>query len=372
MDTHARLPMLLTVNAGASSIRLDLFSLVNGEIERRARRKLDAGSDPAVARDFLEENDVLGVDAVIHRVVHGGPRLDAFSIVDRDVEHAIERAAPLAPMHNTVSLEWLRALRAALPEAKTFAAFDTGFYRHLPQVASLYAIPRDLSKKYDIRRYGFHGLAHDWMHRRFAALRPDRDRGGKLISLQLGAGCSITATERGEARDTSMGFTPLEGLVMATRAGDIDAGLVAFIEQAERLTPAATERLLNAASGLAGLSGTSGEMRELLASNLPAARLAIDVYCYRARKYIGAYLAVLRGADGIVFGGGTGENAESVRAQILTGLEWAGITIDPERNARANGRELRISGDGSVVEVYVVPVDEAAIMAGHAAEAMRR
>lgn len=371
MDTGAKEQALLAVNVGSSSIRLDLFVLGQAGIQRRASHRLDEGA-PEDARAFVEANGFPQIDFVVHRVVHGGPELPAFVQVDGEVERAIAESARLAPLHNPVALEWLRALRGAYPRALIFAAFDTGFYHDLPAVAATYAIPRALSARRGIRRYGFHGLAHAWMWQRWAEQRSDRALHGRLISLQLGAGCSITATQRGRPRDTSMGFTPLEGLVMATRCGDIDPGLVAYIANAEGLSGAEVEHLLNRESGLAGVSGVSGDMPALLASNVPAARLAVDLYCYRARKYIGAYLAVLGGADAITFGGGTGEHVAGVRAEILTGLEWAGVALDPERNAAADGREARISGDGSAIEVWVIPVDEALIMAKQVSAAITR
>ncbi|MBT9613627.1 MAG: acetate/propionate family kinase, partial [Burkholderiales bacterium] len=211
-----------------------------------------------------------------------------------------------------------------------------------------------------------HGLAHQAMCRRWQALRPDIAGGGRVISFQLGAGCSITASERGIACDTSMGFSPLEGLVMATRSGDVDPGLVTYLQQAEGLSAEQVAQLLNHQSGLLGVSGLSGDMRKLLATDDPHARLAVALYCYRARKYLGAYLAVLGGADAILFGGGVGENAAAVRAAILDGFEWAGMRIDAAANLAATGREGCISAADSRVQAWVVPVDEAQILAQEA------
>jgi acetate kinase len=205
------------------------------------------------------------------------------------------------------------------------------------------------------------------MWRRWRQLRPGIADGGRVISIQLGAGCSITATRCGDAVDTSMGFTPLEGLVMATRSGDVDPGLLTFLQRAEGLKPEQLERLLNDESGLLGLSGESADMKCLLDSRQPDASLAVDVYCYRVRKYIGAYVAVLGGADAILFGGGVGEHAPAPRSKILSGLEVLGISLDASANRAAIGTEARISGDGSKVEVWVVPVEEAKILACAAA-----
>jgi acetate kinase len=277
------------------------------------------------------------------------------------VEAEIERLAPLAPLHNPLALAWIRACREQLgAELPQVAVFDTGFYARLPEVARTYALPYTLMRKLIVRRYGFHGLAHEAMWRRWRALR-SADK--CVISLQLGAGCSITAVCNGAPVDTSMGFSPLEGLVMATRAGDVDPGLLLYLQRAEGMTPERLEKLLNEESGLLGVSGASSDMRALLTSSDPQARLAVDLYCYRARKYIGAYLATLGGADAILFGGGVGEHAPAVRAKILDSMQWAGIVLDAARNDAAIGTEARISDLNSKVEVWVVPVDEAVILA---------
>jgi acetate kinase len=225
-----------------------------------------------------------------------------------------------------------------------------------------------------VRRFGFHGLAHDSMLRRVQHLRPDLDRGGRIISIQLGAGCSIAAIDRGLPQDTSMGFSPLEGLVMSTRSGDIDAGLVTFLERTAGFAPERLERVLNKESGLLGLSGLSGDMRMLLASKSRDAEFAIELYCYRIRKYIGAYIAVLGGIDVIVFGGGVGEHSPEVRERVLAGMEWCGVTIDHDRNDAARGTEeidARISISRGSVDVWVVAVDEGAVLAREAAAVLQ-
>ena len=238
------------------------------------------------------------------------------------------------------------------------ASFDTAFHASMPARAASYALPRELAEKHSIRRYGFHGLAHRYMAERYAEI----NGAGRLITLQLGAGCSAAAVADGRSRDTSMGLTPLEGLVMATRSGDVDPALPAFLEEHEGIAPGDAERILNRDSGLLGVSGRSGDMRELLDADDERAELAIDLFCYRARKYIGAYLAVLGGADGVVFGGGVGENSPRVRARICEGMGWCGIELDEDQNNRAVGEELRIDAGGRV-EVWVMLVDEAEVMA---------
>lgn len=358
---------ILTVNTGSSSIRLAAFRRCEDGLTlvAAAHYGCHTGEAQAILGGFLAGNSLAAVEVMAHRVVHGGGRFAASCLLDAAVEGEIERLAVLAPLHNPVALAWIRAGRALLGAAvPQVAVFDTAFYTDLPAVARTYAIPAGLAEKHGLRRYGFHGLAHQGMVRRWCQLQPVGAR--QVISLQLGAGCSITASVDGVALDTSMGFSPLEGLMMATRPGDIDAGLLLHLQQTEGLTPLRLERLLNHESGLLGVSGESADMRALLASTAPAARLAVAMYCYRARKYVGAYLAVLGGADAILFGGGVGEHAATVREKILTGMEWCGIALDSEKNRAAVGAEARISHQNSATEVWVIPVDEATILAQEA------
>lgn len=358
---------ILTVNAGSSSVRLALFERrADGKLVAIAHEHLDATPEPSarLLADFLAASEA---DAVAHRVVHGGEQLVRSVLVDASVRAEIRRLAPLAPLHNPMALAWMRASDELLgPAVPQVAVFDTAFFADLPEVARTYALPRALAAKHGIKRFGFHGLAHQAMWRRWRRLRPDVPEGGRVISLQLGAGSSITAIRDGQPLDTSMGFSPLEGLVMATRSGDLDPMLVTYLERHESLAPAAMERLLDAESGLLGVSGMSGDMRVLLASREPAARLAVDLYCYRARKYLGAYLAVLGGADAVLFGGGIGERAPLVRERILNGMGWAGIALDPARNEIAAGAETQLSRDDSPTAVWVIPVNEATVLADEA------
>jgi acetate kinase len=355
---------LLTVNAGSSSLRLSAYAASGARARALCSRHFSGSSAGDGALEaFLKEEALSDIEAVAHRVVHGGPRLAAPCRIDAAVEAEIRRLAPLAPLHNPAALKWIERCRLVLGAATPqVAVFDTGFYAGLPAVAATYALPQEIARRHDVRRYGFHGLAHEAMWRRWRSLRP-RPGAAAAISLQLGAGCSITAVRDGAAVDTSMGYSPLEGLVMATRAGDVDPGLLLYLQRAERLSPDEMERVLNERSGLLGLSGTTGDMRRLGADPSRAARLAVDVYCYRARKYVGAYLAALGGADAILFGGGVGEHAPAVRRGILAGLQRLGIELDEEANRAAAGREGRISAPGSAIEAWVVPVDEAALLA---------
>ncbi|HUX31626.1 MAG TPA: acetate/propionate family kinase [Thiobacillus sp.] len=363
---------LLTVNAGSSSIRLAAYAS-----ERRLLATHHSDAAPAraqtVLREFIKQHGLDDIAVVAHRVVHGGNTLVRSCVIDAAVEREIERLSVLAPLHNPPALAWLRACRALLgARVPQVAVFDTAFYAHLPEVAATYALPRALNARLGLRRFGFHGLAHEAMWRRWCALRPDIADRGCVISLQLGAGCSITAVRDGRAVDTSMGFSPLEGLVMATRSGDVDAGLLLYLQSVEGMSPEQLGRLLNEASGLLGLSGISGDMRTLLESSDPAARLAVEAYAYRARKYIGAYLAALGGADAIVFGGGVGEHAPTVRAAALKNMEWAGVRLDAAANETTVAKAGRISRPGSKIEVWVLPVDEQQILAQEALAVISR
>lgn len=362
----------MTINAGSSSVRLAAFHCIGREHwQRLAQQRQEKSGEPAeILHRFMQQHALESMNAVAHRIVHGGEHLRQSRLLDAGVEAEIESCSVLAPLHNPVALRWVSAARRLLPAAEQVAVFDTAYYAELPDVARHYALPSELTQRWHLQRYGFHGLAHAAMNHRWRGLRGTA--GGRVISLQLGAGCSITASIDGVARDTSMGFSPLEGLVMASRGGDIDPGLITYLQRQEGLSVQSLERLLNEDCGLRGLSGISGDMRELLASGDSKARLAVDLYCYRARKYIGAYLAVLGGVDAVLFGGGVGENQPEVRARILSGMEWAGIWLDAQANAEVRGIEQRISTPDSRAQIWVIPVDEARLLAEKARTVMTR
>jgi acetate kinase len=262
-----------------------------------------------------------------------------------------------------VAIRWIDAARSVCGAGVTHvAAFDTAFFAALPRAAAEYALPPDLGVELGIRRYGFHGLAHEAMWRRWCELEPKLQWGGKLITLQLGGGCSMAAIDEGRPRDTSMGFSPLEGLVMATRSGDVDAAVVPYLERRLGVSGDRVLEILNERAGLAGVAGSTADPQALLDAGSERSSLAIELYCYRARKYLGAYLAVLAGCDGVAFGGGVGEHVPEVRARILSGLEWAGIELDRAANEATRGSESRISTPRSRVTVRVIPVDEELLM----------
>lgn len=366
---------VLTMNVGSSSLRLDAFGFDDAGSHRLAMLHRPEATEEytPILRNFVQTNGLGNIAVVAHRIVHGGSDFNASCLLHAKVEAAIERLAPLAPLHNPSALSAVRACRKVLGEqVPQVAVFDTAFYAVLPEVAATYALPCGLSRRYGLRRFGFHGIAHQAMWRRWRSLHPDlMDGGGRVISLQLGAGCSVTAVEGGFPKDTSMGFSPLEGLVMATRSGDVDASVLTYLQREAGLDGAALDRMLNRESGLLGVSGESGDMRQLLASDDADARLAIDLYCYRARKYIGAYVAALGGVDGILFGGGVGEQCPSIRADILSGLECLGIGLDDQANAAAAGKEALISAPQSATQVWVLPIDEASLLAREAMDVVR-
>ncbi len=321
--------------------------------------KLSGGEDHSI--------ELLQVDAVGHRVVHGGERFSATTLIDEAVEKEIEGLSELAPLHNPACLAGIRGARAILgKKVPMVAVFDTAFHQTMPVVAKTYALPYELVSRHRIHRYGFHGIAHASLADGWAAFAGKPLSDTRIITLQLGNGCSVTAIAGGKSVETSMGFTPLEGLVMGTRSGDLDPSVVTFLAHKEKVDASEVERWLNEESGLLGLSGRTNDMRELLRTATEEqderARLAIELFCYRAKKYIGAYLAVLGGADAIVFGGGIGEASPDVRAMICEGMEWCGLRLDSGRNRAAMGLQpgqvTHISEDGYPLKVYVVPADE--------------
>lgn len=308
-----------------------------------------------------------GIDAVGHRVVHGADRFVESTLITEEVEAGIDALSELAPLHNPACLAGIRGTREVLgSKLPMVAVFDTAFHKTMPAIAKQYAIPRELADRHRISRYGFHGIAHASLAHGYAATTGTPLERARLITLQLGNGCSVAAIAQGRSVETSMGFTPLEGLVMGTRSGDVDASIISYLCEREKAEPAEVERWLNERSGLLGLSGRSSDMRELLRAaeqeQDQRVMFAIDLFCYRVRKYLGAYLAVLGGADAIVFGGGIGENAPEIRDRICRNMGWCGLRLDPDRNRAsvglAPGQAARISVEESRPSAYVVAADE--------------
>jgi acetate kinase len=358
---------VLVLNAGSSSLKYRVVdpatghASISGTIERIGQG--DVPDHETAVRSALEQvshSDTEPFAAVGHRVVHGGSLFDRATLVDDDVEAAIDELSALAPLHNPANLSGIRAARTVLPGVPHVAVFDTAFHRTIPEAASTYAIDAQLADRHGIRRYGFHGTSHRFVSRAAAEFlgRPLADT--RLIVLHIGNGASACAIEGGRSIETSMGMTPLEGLVMGTRSGDIDPAVLFHLHRHAGLEFDELENLLNRGSGLLGLTGF-GDMRDVQAAELDGderAALALEVYRHRIRRYVGAYMAELGGLDAIIFTAGVGENDSLLRRRSLAGLQHLGIEIDPDRNELASRHARRISSAESSVAVLVIPTDE--------------
>ncbi len=317
----------------------------------------------------LSEIGGLGdIHAVGHRVVHGGELFTQSEVITDKVLNGIRECVDLAPLHNPNNIKGIEAVRQVLGDkVPQVAVFDTAFHQSMPEHAFLYALPYNLYRTHQIRRYGFHGTSYRYVAYRYRMLRNLTREQTHIIAFHLGNGCSAAAIRAGRSVDTSMGMTPLEGLVMGTRSGDLDPAIVDLLVAKEGLSSHEVDMLLNKQSGLLGISGLSNDMRELQEEMEKTgdrrAGLAIEVFCYRARKYIGAYLAAMGGADAVVFTGGIGENAPGIRARICAGMSWAGLTLNDEKNRQAAGVEEQISTDDSKLAAFVIPTDEELLIA---------
>lgn len=398
--------LILVLNVGSSSLKFQLIATDGQAIEAATDRRLAGGQveriggeaivqleasgrerstttaqlrDHAAATEYLirwlaspESGPVISsigaIEAVGHRVVHGGERFTRSTLVDAAVLRQIEALIDLAPLHNPHNLRGITAARRVLGEAvPQVAVFDTAFHHSLSETAYLYGLPYQTYRRYGIRRYGFHGTSHRYVAYRYRQLTGRSRDDTNIITLHLGNGASACAIAHGRSVDTSMGFTPLEGLVMGTRSGDLDPAVVEFLATKEGLGPSEMDAFLNKQSGLLGLSGLTADMRELLdeagTHGDRRARLAIDVFCYRVKKYLGAYLAAMNGADAIVFAGGIGENAPAIRAQTCANLSWCGVAVDAAANEKLVGTEGRFDTSDSRVALWVIPTDEELLIA---------
>ncbi|GAB2775936.1 acetate kinase [Terrabacter koreensis] len=363
---------VLVLNAGSSSLKYQLVVPESGEkqaggtIERIGESGSDVADHSAALERMTDELRGDGIDlgsvrlrAVGHRVVHGGPGFSEPVVIDDAVLDRVRELSALAPLHNPAAVTGIEAARAHF-DVPHVAVFDTAFFSSLPPAASTYAVPRDLAQKHAIRRYGFHGTSHQWVSQAAADLL-DRPVGElRQVILHLGNGCSASAVRGGVAVDTSMGLTPLQGLVMGTRSGDVDPGLHAYLGREASLSLDEIDTLLNKKSGVLGLSGVNDfrELEQRLADGDADARLAFDVVVHRLKHYVGAYLAILGGIDVLVFTAGIGENSVALRAAVTEGLEGLGISIDRARNGARSKQARVISPDGSRVVVAVVPTNE--------------
>jgi acetate kinase len=395
---------ILVLNSGSSSVKYQLVETSLDLIDRDGDRALARGSVERIGtasalhtyrpegrdkhvenREILEHRvaiaeilrtltapetgvirDASEIQAVGHRMVHGGERFASSVVITPEVVRQIEDCSELAPLHNPHNLRGYDAARRLLPDVPHVAVFDTAYHQTMPPHAYLYGLPRVLHSRHGIRRYGFHGTSHRFVGWRSQVLlgRPREET--RLVTCHLGNGASMCAIDHGRSVDTSMGFTPLEGLLMGTRCGDLDPAVIFHIMHKEDLTEQQASTLLNKHSGLYGVSGLSNDMAELLAAEAKGhegAALAIAIFCYRVRKYVAAYAGVMEGVDAIIFTGGIGENAPRVRELSLAGLAFMGVAVDPARNAAAVGKEADISTDGARVRTLVIPTNEELIIA---------
>ena len=383
---------ILVLNCGSSSVKYKLFEmeskevLAQGGIEKIGLKgsflklTLPSGDKVVLEGEILEHQSaieyILGVitsekygcikslseiDAVGHRVVHGGEKFNSSVLIDNDVIQKIVECIDIAPLHNPPNLLGIEAIKELLPKCPQVAVFDTAFHQTMPDYAYMYGIPYSLYKKYAIRRYGFHGTSHRYVSRRACEVLGLPYEQQRIITIHIGGGGSLAAIKDGVAVDTSMGMTPVEGLLMGTRCGDIDPGVIGFLMEKENIGYNSMLTLINKHSGVLGVSGVSSDMREIesaIADGNDRAALAMKIYNYRIRKYIGSYAAALGGLDVLVFTGGVGENQFKTRAEVCKGLEFMGIKLDEKINDGMRGEEKLISAPDSKVKIIVVPTDE--------------
>lgn len=390
---------ILVVNCGSSSLKYTFYDTeddtrhVRGQIERiglDGTRHVHRGPKGEVTRELPKSGFAEAMAAMVeslrgepvasvvaHRVVHGGERFTEATLITDDILTQLDALSLLAPLHNPANIAGIREMRRLLPAIPHVAVFDTAFHHTLPSYAYLYGLPYELYEKHGIRRYGFHGMSHSYVCLRAAQYLGRKPNELEIVSCHLGNGSSLCAVDHGRSMDTTMGFTPVEGLIMGTRCGDVDAGAITFLERTTGMTVTEIDELINKKSGLLGLSGISSDMREILnaaETGEPRALVALKTYCYRIRKYIGAYVAAMGGLDAVVFTGGVGQGSDMVRALALQGLECMGIRLDEQLNREAHGFDevCRISTNDSKVAVLVVPTDEERMMAREALRALSR
>jgi acetate kinase len=388
---------ILVLNCGSSSIKYQLFDMVSGVVLAKGivekiglkgsfiknerfdgdKVKLDgeildhqSGIEYILGLMISKKRGVIKdlneINAVGHRVVHGGETFKGSCYLDDITIKGVEDCSDLAPLHNPANLKGIYSMKALLPEVPQVGVFDTSFHQTMPDYSFMYAIPYSLYKKYGIRRYGFHGTSHSYVARKACEVLNRDFASQNIITCHLGNGASITAIKNGKSLDTSMGLTPLEGLIMGTRSGDIDGGVITLIMEKEEIDFASLNTLINKHSGLLGVSGVSSDMREIEAAAAEGnerAALSLKMYDYRVRKYIGAYAAAMGGVDILVFTGGVGENGWETRENICSDLEFLGIEFDKDKNKGARGKEIIVSKPGSKVTVIVVPTNEEFVIA---------
>ena len=388
---------ILVLNCGSSSIKYALYNMddksvmTSGGAERVGldgafvKVKLANGEKKQIMHDIPEHTegvkfifslltdpeigvikDLSEINAVGHRMVHGGEKFNKSVILNEEVLKAFEACSDLAPLHNPANLKGVNAVTELMPGLPQVGVFDTAFHQTMPKRSYLYAVPYELYEKYAVRRYGFHGTSHRYVSARVCEFLGVKAEDKKIITCHIGNGGSVAAVDGGKCVDTTMGLTPLEGVMMGTRSGDIDGGAITFLQKKLGLDADGTSNLLNKKSGVLGVSGVSSDMREVEAaanSGNERARVALDMYNYRIKKYVGAYAAAMGGCDIIVFTAGVGENQASMRKDVCTGMEWMGLKLDEAKNATVHGEEAVISTPDSKVTVVVIPTDEELMIA---------
>jgi len=383
---------ILVINCGTSSIKISLFSATKNSplsrlwegqlkgifsstpiLEIGIEKKKTTSVTPCksyrdailsmleeIKADHFSLSSICGVG---HRVVHGGKQFTESTLLTDSVIKELHAISSLAPLHNPPSLEGIAAAKELLSdEIPQIAVFDTAFHARLPLYAALYPIPLELSERYQIRRYGFHGISHEYLWKKYAEAHPEKKKDGKVITLHLGGGCSLAAIKGGRSVDTTMGFTPLDGLMMATRSGGIDPAIVAFLSEKEKKSPSEIISILNHQSGLLGISGKTGNMQALLAETDERAKLATDMFLHSLLKATSAFVGVLGGVDAFIFGGGIGENSPAIRGHLLKALSWLNVSLDERKNEQCTGLNLgkvrMISTEASAIQTFVVATDE--------------
>lgn len=388
---------ILVLNCGSSSIKYALYNMddksvmTSGGAERVGldgafvKVKLANGEKKQIMHDIPEHTegvkfifslltdpeigvikDLSEINAVGHRMVHGGEKFNKSVILNEEVLKAFEACSDLAPLHNPANLKGVNAVTELMPGLPQVGVFDTAFHQTMPKRSYLYAVPYELYEKYAVRRYGFHGTSHRYVSARVCEFLGVKPEDKKVITCHIGNGGSVAAVDGGKCVDTTMGLTPLEGVMMGTRSGDIDGGAITFLQKKLGLDADGTSNLLNKKSGVLGVSGVSSDMREVEAAangGNERARVALDMYNYRIKKYVGAYAAAMGGCDIIVFTAGVGENQASMRKDVCTDMEWMGIVLDEAKNAAVHGEEAVISAPESKVTVVVIPTDEELMIA---------
>ncbi|MEI6885809.1 MAG: acetate kinase [Bacteroidota bacterium] len=316
--------------------------------------------------DYGVITDINEIEAVGHRVVNGGEKFKSSVLINSEVKEGIEKCIELAPLHNPANLKGILSMEAILPNVPQIATFDTSFHQTMPSYAYLYPLPYEYYEKYRIRRYGYHGTSHLYVAEKACRYLGKDYKSSRIITCHLGNGSSVTAIQKGKSVDTSMGFTPVEGLMMGTRTGDVDVGVLLFIAEKENLSIKDTNNLFNKQSGVCGISGISYDMRDVemaAAQGVERAQLALDMYAYRVKKYIGSYTAAMGGVDLIILTGGIGENDFDTRRRILQNLEFLGVEFDPDRNDGIRGKEAILTKPGSKVLAMVMPTNEELVIA---------